>query len=294
MTFHHTDIALPAEVIFREILTRSVEFTWGEVFINFIQYVYQITPLQGESIGIVQPGNVRIGSFSSLVPGRQYNVTVTAGTQSDTKSFRTIPLAPSDVFATALGATPTTVRFSWNQPLDPTSEFDSYRITHNIGDGPILGEVFVSRLVDQYVLEDLFPATEYNIYVATSSGTGLLRTISEPATAVASTFTPEAGVIVVLSVTTDTITISWGAADAVAGFTSYAVAIDSPSANRVIDAVQRRATFSNLTPGALFNISVTVLTDTGIQTPQKNIFTNVAQTKIPDKCTFCITVGMMS
>ena len=87
-----TEPAQPAEVIFVEILTRSVEFTWGEVFTNFDQYVYEIMPLQGENIGIVQPGNVRTGSFAGLVPGRRYDVTVSAGTLSDTKSFRTSKL----------------------------------------------------------------------------------------------------------------------------------------------------------------------------------------------------------
>ena len=89
LTFHLSDLARPAEIIFREILTGFVEFTWGEVFISFQQYLYQITPLDRENVGVVLPGDVRIGRFSGLVPGRLYTITVTAGSLSDTKSFRT-------------------------------------------------------------------------------------------------------------------------------------------------------------------------------------------------------------
>ena len=67
------------------------------------------------------------------------------------------------------------------------SDFDLYRITYNIDDGPVLNEIYVVRSVDSYELEDLFPATEYNIQVATVSGTGDLRAVSQPASLTEST-----------------------------------------------------------------------------------------------------------
>ena len=98
-----------------------------------------------------------------------------------------VPPPPGGVSVAPENATPTSVSFSWNSPVASPNEFDSYRITYNIGDGPILANIFLANVVNQYVLEDLFPATDYNIYLATSSGNGLLRTISEPAIAVATT-----------------------------------------------------------------------------------------------------------
>ena len=58
---------------------------------------------------------------------------------------------------------------------------------------------------------------------------------------------------------------SWGAADDAPGFTGYTVSIE-PSGTRVINNVQREVVFSNLIPGELYNISVVVLTNTGIMT----------------------------
>ena len=96
----------------------------------------------------------------------------------------TVPVRPAGIYAITAGLT--FLSFSWNEALEDT-DFDSYRITYAIEDGPILDEIYVSSDVDEYTLEDLFPATEYTLYVSTSSGTDLLRTTSEPASVPAST-----------------------------------------------------------------------------------------------------------
>ncbi|XP_067906520.1 receptor-type tyrosine-protein phosphatase beta isoform X2 [Heterodontus francisci] len=193
-------------------------------------------------------------TFSGLVPGRKYTVTVTtiSGDLSKSASIegRTVPAQVSNLHVTNQ-ATTNSLHTSWNRAI---GDIDSYQI-HLIHENIVIKNESVSSETNQYLFHSLKPGGSYSVVVTTvSGGIPSRQSLAEEKT-VPSTVS---SVMVNNHGRTDYLLVSWLPASG--DVDSYLVTLSHSGKVVQSHAVSKTSfefPFSSLTPGRLYNVTVT-------------------------------------
>ncbi|XP_041072052.1 receptor-type tyrosine-protein phosphatase beta isoform X2 [Carcharodon carcharias] len=193
-------------------------------------------------------------TFSSLVPGRKFTVTVTTISGDLRKSAsvegRTVPAQVSNLHVTNQGTT-NSLHTSWTRAI---GDIDSYQI-HLIHENIVIKNESVSSETNQYQFHSLKPGGSYSVVVTTvSGGIPSRQSLDEERTVPSSV----PSVMVNNHGRNDYLLISWLPASG--DVDSYLVTL-SHNGNVVQSHAVSKANFefpfSSLTAGRLYNVTVT-------------------------------------
>ncbi|XP_032894060.1 receptor-type tyrosine-protein phosphatase beta isoform X2 [Amblyraja radiata] len=193
-------------------------------------------------------------SFTSLVPGRKYTITVTtiSGDLSKSTSVeaRTVPAQVSNLHVTNQAMT-TSLHTSWTRA---TGDIDSYQI-HLIHENIVIKNESVSSETNQYVFHSLKPGGLYSVVVTTiSGGIPSRQSLAEERTVPSSV----PSVMANNHGHNDYLLVSW--LPAKGDVDSYLVTLSHSEKVVQSHAVPKtifEVPFRSLTPGRLYNVTVT-------------------------------------
>ncbi|XP_068115989.1 receptor-type tyrosine-protein phosphatase beta-like [Hyperolius riggenbachi] len=265
-----TDCIIPAQtpaVTVRN--NQSVNYlvvNWTTPAGNVSSYNVSMT---GDVNNTVQTTSAQV-TFTSLLPGRNYTITVQTNSGScssaiTTASEATYPTPPGMINFNATGTN--SIILSWGEPANMTNVAKSYNITYWKSSSPSTIAGSTTSTTTTVILQSLTSGTNYTISVVTvgvrgyqsTAVTGLVVTIPTPPGNINST-----------SSTTNSITLSWGEPANMAGVTkSYNVTYWSPSSPSAIagstTSNTTTVTLQNLTSGTNYTISVGTVVVGGYQ-----------------------------
>ncbi|XP_053572762.1 receptor-type tyrosine-protein phosphatase beta isoform X2 [Bombina bombina] len=193
-------------------------------------------------------------TFSDLEPGRKYKATVTSisGDLSNWSSIegRTVPAQATNLNVENLGTT-TNLQTDWTRAI---GDVDSYQVLL-IHDNIVIKNESVSSETNKYHFHSLKPGGLYSVVVTTvSGGISSRQTIAEGRTVPSSV----SGVTVNNFGRKDYLSISW--LPAAGDVDSYLVTLSHHNNNLPPLAISKSVTecsFSSLTPGRLYNVTIT-------------------------------------
>ncbi|XP_048404947.1 receptor-type tyrosine-protein phosphatase beta isoform X2 [Stegostoma tigrinum] len=193
-------------------------------------------------------------TFSGLVPGRKFTVTVTtiSGDLSKSASVegRTVPAQVSNHHVTNQG-TSNSLHTSWTRAI---GDIDNYQI-HLIHENIVIKNESVSSETDQYLFHSLKPGGSYSVVVTTiSGGISSRQSIAEERTVPSSV----PSVMVNNHGRNDYLLVSWLPASG--DVDSYLVTLSHNGKvvqSHTVSKTSFEFPFSSLTPGRLYNVTVT-------------------------------------
>ncbi|XP_027749054.1 receptor-type tyrosine-protein phosphatase beta isoform X2 [Empidonax traillii] len=193
-------------------------------------------------------------TFTDLVPGRKYTATITtiSGTLSNWTSVegRTVPAQVTDLTVASQGST-NSLFTNWTRAL---GDVDSYQVLL-IHENVVIKNETVPSETNRYHFYALKPGGLYSVVVTTvSGGISSRQTIAEGRTVPSSV----TGVTVNNSGRSDYLSVSWLPASG--DVDSYLVTLshdDQIVQTLTISKSFSECSFSNLTPGTLYNVMIT-------------------------------------
>ncbi|XP_033101451.1 tenascin-X-like [Anneissia japonica] len=260
VTFVTGDVTA-AEIIVRDINSTFVRFTWGSASGTFNMYRITIDPVpnNGSASSLDVPvTDQKLAEFVNLTPGQMYYITIEAvGTNiSLANPVRTYPepVGSFETEHTLANYTSVTVTFSPPELVDGIATvFDFYEIVyHTATSVPVT--MMLNKDSTSFTATDLDPDKTYYFSIIVVSGdlkSGRERTI-------ANTTSPGPGILFVRSVVGTSIDISWGGAEDDPDFEGYSITIVPADGMMDVDLLERRAMFTDLTPGEEYTISLEV------------------------------------
>nr|XP_006815249.1 PREDICTED: fibronectin-like [Saccoglossus kowalevskii] len=263
-----TAVILPGQIIVTSVSFDAIDIIWGGS--NTANgYFLSLDPPDDENTYpafLLNTGTQY--SFSGLVPGKLYTITITySNTELDdaVAQIRTVPKPPGMI--TVVDSQPTEISFSW---LPAEGDFSNYQISYTPDGGLKVSEATVETSVTSYTIRELNPSTMYTLEIVTSVGTGTGLTTSAPSTADVTTTSIPEGKIEVRTVTTTSIRILWG----VTSQQNYGYLLDlnprDGGTYPLVESDSSEYTFLNLIPGREYTIKLTVngLQDVGDEITQ--------------------------
>ncbi|XP_048769835.1 tyrosine-protein phosphatase 10D-like isoform X2 [Ostrea edulis] len=262
----------PQNLQLTEVTNSTVTLTWTTVTSGGLDY-YQstITPREINTMSPVQQDNLQLRqvTFSNLVPGKNYTVGVRAAKQKKLSpqiiaEFLTVPNPPEMVNITAISGRELDV--DWSPPASGIVDYYTVYLTsdhtHQIN---VTEKVYISY----YRFTSLHPGETYTVHIRSH----VANMMSSEVTLSAMTNPSSVAELYVDYVGISTVNISWPRPNG-STFDTFEIAIDPlhtqspitiPNSSDIL-----QYTFTNLTPGQLYKISITTVNQ-GIQSDRATV-----------------------
>ncbi|XP_030846234.1 fibronectin-like [Strongylocentrotus purpuratus] len=233
----------------------SVEFSATNLMLQDVnEYEIAVTPSAGGMAQIITvTKGIYTADITDLIGGTSYDVLLSAvllNSEKDndtaTTTFVTLPKAPVSVTEVSAGF------FSFTVELEPpvNSSYDGFVITAN-GESK---QILQAQANYQATFENLIPGETYSVdaysFLLTPDLTSQALMDFTPVSV--TTATPAPGEVTVQSITSTSITVSWGAVPA----SQYSVTISPLEGQRTENILSRKVDFTQLTPGRLYTITL--------------------------------------
>ncbi|XP_066439538.1 receptor-type tyrosine-protein phosphatase beta-like isoform X2 [Eleutherodactylus coqui] len=228
----------------------SLEVTWKTPEGKVDHYTVILT---GAVNNMTQTNTTQV-TFTRLLPGREYNVTVqtisgNCNQTSDPVTEATNPTEPRNLTVSTIGTNSLTL--SWEEPLNMDDVTKSYNISYGYPSG-----ILTATSGTTVVLQNLTSGTNYSITVVTVGVRGYL---SSPVST--SVFTKPMSVksLQISNLTTSSVELTWSQPDEYKTSYSYRVQTkNSSSAITMNDTIvtNESATIMHLTPGETYTFMV--------------------------------------
>ncbi|XP_061167523.1 tyrosine-protein phosphatase 10D-like [Saccostrea echinata] len=262
----------PEHLQIKEVTNSSVTLTWMPVTSGGLDY-YQcsISPRETNTQSPVEQANLQIRqvTFNNLVPGKNYTVAVRAAKQKKlspqiTAELLTVPNPPEMVNITPISGRELDV--DWSPPSNGIVDYYTLYLTadhtHPIN---VTERVYISY----HRFTSLHPGETYTVHIRSH----VANMMSSEVTQSAMTNPSSVAELYVDHVGTNTVNISWPRPNG-STFDTFQIAIDPPHAQSPISIPESsdilQYTFTNLTPGQLYKISITTV-NKGIQSDQASV-----------------------
>ncbi|KAI8507343.1 hypothetical protein Bbelb_147230 [Branchiostoma belcheri] len=247
--------AAPGAITIAEVTTNSFKISWEAAAGVVESYTISISLANGISYPVVSVSDVtREFTFTGLTAGTLYTisvVTVSGGLNSVawTQQQRTMPASPGAI--TIAEVTTNSFKISWEAAAGVV---ESYTLSISLANGISYPVVSVSDVTREFTFTGLTAGTLYTISVVTVSG-GLN---SVAWTQQQRTVPASPGAITIAEVTTNSFKISWEAAAGVVESYTISISLANGISYPVVSVsdVTREFTFTGLTAGTLYTISV--------------------------------------
>ncbi|XP_070577718.1 titin-like [Ptychodera flava] len=252
----------PLEVIVINFTTNAITVLWGPTNrTDVTAYLINLSPSDGAQYPVAVTADLENRyDFTNLVPGREYTITLGVSQYPDENSInqRTVPNPPENLRSE--DETTTSVTVKWDAPT--TGDVDTYVMTYDPADGQTSSPLILSAGTTEQVIEGLTPSSSYNVSIKVVSGTGLGMTQSDDVTTEVTTSAAGPAAVIIKTVTTTSIDITWGAVPEGIPFDGYVIRHEPPDGNPSTLPLPadgaRRVTFTGLMPGKLYTIYVNV------------------------------------
>ncbi|XP_077999960.1 fibronectin-like [Glandiceps talaboti] len=257
-----TDNVGPGVIVVKNYDTTSILMTWGAAYSGtvFDGYLVRIDP-EDDNLAWKTPSDDRIVEFDGLTPGKEYtlHVRLQGANIEESETQRTVPLPATSLNVTALDST--SVCVSWDAPAGVV-------MYYLLSSSPVNGSESFLDILDSdktsYTLTGLTPGTSVVVYVYSTvdgnNGTVLLSSsVSDSAT----TDEVESDVVVIKSVTMDTIDVIWNTDLAEESTTFFLIQLSPADGLSYPQVVTKTAdsyaefSFTGLTSGRLYSVSIT-------------------------------------
>ncbi|XP_070538207.1 receptor-type tyrosine-protein phosphatase beta-like isoform X2 [Ptychodera flava] len=238
-----------------EVTSDTIAYTWNAAVGDYDGYNIEYgrvgdTPTSQR----FELNDARVLSLSSLLPGTTYQLSIvtTSGTEESdatTEEVTTNPLPASDLTVSDYDGT--SVTLTWTQP--PSTAFDEYKLSWTPANTNGDTELTVPKSDTQVILQQLTPGEEYTVTLVTKR----LSALSQSITATQRTTPTPPGAITINSATTDSLTVSWVAAQNT--FDSYEVTYTPTGTTSSPSEVSRsttQLTLEGLTAGQSYSITI--------------------------------------
>ncbi|XP_077999957.1 uncharacterized protein LOC144452687 [Glandiceps talaboti] len=256
-----TDAVLPEDIFILSVTQVTMTIEWGETEnSDATAYAVFATPVTGGNTltHVAQVDESNQHTFTNLQIGTEYRIKLqivvpgSKGNESEIAQF-TQPSMPGAIIVGT--KTPTTIQIGWI-PAPGDYNLD-YEISYAPNGGVVTVAGSVDKLTTSYELTGLQPDTSYDISVRTVVGTGVNQIRSDPSTVTASSAIIEPGVIILDTVTTNSIDIMWGARDDATGyFITLDPADDGETYPDFVLNTVIRYSFTGLTGGKEYNVTL--------------------------------------
>ncbi|XP_043912939.1 receptor-type tyrosine-protein phosphatase beta isoform X2 [Protopterus annectens] len=233
----------------------SLKTTWKQPP-GHLDY-YKVTLFHGDLITETRtlPSNYSEAVFSSLTPGQIYNVTistVSADLQTaSTATGRTAPAAVSDLVLSDNGS-PTSLKATWKKP---PGNLDSYNVILYQGD-TITETKALQSFYTELVFNSLTPGQIYNVTISTVSGELQAKTTATGRTAPAAV----SDLVLFDNGISQSLKATWKRPPG--NIDSYSVTLshgDVITERRTLPPSDTGAVFSLLTPGQIYNVTISTV-----------------------------------
>ncbi|XP_061434432.1 receptor-type tyrosine-protein phosphatase beta-like [Lethenteron reissneri] len=280
------DRTLPPQVNVTVTINNSTDMTvsWVAPISDVDYYIVYVNETNNSSVAYPYnvSSNVTTRRFIGLVPGRSYQISVTAysGVNSQPSSIVTQRSFPPQVNVTVTVTSPTAMMVSW---VAPTSDVDYYVVYLNETYNPTAVKLFNVSTLKTKEFTDLVPGRSYDASVTAYSGI-----YYQPSAIITRrTFPPQVNVTVTINNSTD-MTVSWVAP--ISDVDYYIVYVNETNNSSVAypynvssNVTTRR--FIGLVPGRSYQISVTAYS--GVNSQPSSI---VTQRSFPPQVNVTVTV----
>ncbi|XP_071791668.1 fibronectin-like [Asterias amurensis] len=247
------------QFIYTQLGATYIDIEFGKVTSQLIDmYQLRLFQLPNNEERMIRVDGDAVGSrrIDELIPGTQYNLILESpslpGSQRNI-AFETGPSKP-DAVINHFDQTSVNITLS-----EPAGNFDGFFIQYSPYDGVTSNQQIIPKTGSlQNRIYGLIPGKEYTVSVS-----AYIRSTSGESTKLKFTTLPaDPGEVVIRTYSTNQIEVYWGDGSHLPGFQRYTVAIEPQAGSTpAVDTVLRHATFSNLNPGDLYIITVTVDAD---------------------------------
>ncbi|XP_078584029.1 receptor-type tyrosine-protein phosphatase eta-like isoform X5 [Branchiostoma floridae x Branchiostoma japonicum] len=293
-----TTVAQPGAIIIGAVTVNSISITWSAADGDKDSYSVSISPPDSPSASVPATTNPLQHQFTGLTAGREYSIsviTVSSGVNSEaqTATQRTTVAQPGEISIASNDISETSIKITWTE-APGTKDSYSVSITPSPGVADSTGSVNTGDTLE-HTFTGLTAGTLYTISVTTVINVGNgLSSVARQTQQRTTVARPDTISILPAEVTENSIRITWTEADGAKD--SYSISITpahgATATGSVNAAATREYTFSGLTAGILYTISVTTVSGgdnsmarettqrTKPNPPQNFTFTSVTTTTI--------------
>ncbi|XP_062913778.1 receptor-type tyrosine-protein phosphatase beta isoform X1 [Mobula hypostoma] len=232
----------------------ALAVSWTTPVTELDRYLVSLKDTRKNTISSSLDKYAKEWSFSSLVPGRKYTITVTTISgdlhKSASVEAKTVPAQVSNLHVTNQGTT-SSLHTSWTRAA---GDIDSYQI-HLIHENIVIKNESVANKTNQYLFHSLKPGGLYSVVVTTiSGGIPSRQSLAEERTVPSSV----PSVMVSNHDRNDYLMVSWLPASG--DVDSYLVTLshnEEVVQSHAVPESTLEAPFRSLTPGRLYEVTVT-------------------------------------
>ncbi|KAL6490212.1 hypothetical protein MHYP_G00005570 [Metynnis hypsauchen] len=248
-----TGLDVPMDLMVTDSTDNTISLLWGTVQGPIDHYRVTYTSASGVTTEVTVPKDINRTTLSSLEPGMEYTITVTAQRGRQQSSAATIDAFTgfrpvSQLYFSDVTADSVTV--SWSAPAPPAS---SFRLFYSTQDSSDESEVVLYGSKTRTILTGLLPSRQYTVTLIAIHG----DTASEPITDIVVTGMDPPREMTVSYVTEDSVTISW--VQPLAPFDYYKMSYQSARGrvdSVVIDKEATNFTLTSLHPATEYEIKL--------------------------------------
>ncbi|XP_078584026.1 receptor-type tyrosine-protein phosphatase eta-like isoform X2 [Branchiostoma floridae x Branchiostoma japonicum] len=260
-----TTVAQPGAIIIGAVTVNSISITWSAADGDKDSYSVSISPPDSPSASVPATTNPLQHQFTGLTAGREYSIsviTVSSGVNSEaqTATQRTTVAQPGEISIASNDISETSIKITWTE-APGTKDSYSVSITPSPGVADSTGSVNTGDTLE-HTFTGLTAGTLYTISVTTVINVGNgLSSVARQTQQRTTVARPDTISILPAEVTENSIRITWTEADGAKD--SYSISITpahgATATGSVNAAATREYTFSGLTAGILYTISVTTV-----------------------------------
>ncbi|XP_068115987.1 receptor-type tyrosine-protein phosphatase beta-like [Hyperolius riggenbachi] len=251
-----TDCTIPAQTpavtVRNNQSVNSLAVNWTTPAGNVSSYNVSVT---GDVNNTIQVTSTQV-TFTSLLPGRNYTITVQTNSGScssaiTTASEATYPTPPGMITFNAVGTNSTTL--SWGEAANMTNVAKSYNITYWKSSSPSAIAGSTTSTTTNVTLQNLTSGTNYTISVVTVGVRGYQSTavtgwvVTKPLVVTS---------LIVGNKTTSSVTLSWSSLDYQSSYTYRVLTNVTSSLINSTTVTNTSTTITNLTPGGTYTFTV--------------------------------------